>query len=40
MEKYINAEMEIVLFDEEDVITTSGFDGESNPDDLPFIPAD
>jgi len=34
-EVYTSPEMEIVYFDTEDIITTSG-----DPNELPFIPAD
>lgn len=33
-EKYLEPEMEVVLFDNKDVITTSGIE-----DELPFVPA-
>ncbi len=32
MEKYINAELEIIEFESEDVITTSFIDGEDSGD--------
>lgn len=33
MKKYTEAELEIVAFDAEDVITTSNFDGDGKVDD-------